>query len=62
MFLTNRIKQLGPCSINHSIESTNEIIKFIDNAKQDSAIVIIVNLNHEVICVILFFVSFFFEI
>ncbi len=46
-------KQLGPCSINRSIESTNEIIKVIDNIQQDSAIVVIVNLNHEIICIIL---------
>ena len=53
MFLTYWIKQLGPCSINRSIESTNGIIKFIDNVKQDNSIVVIVNLNHEVICIIL---------
>jgi hypothetical protein len=53
MFLTDWIiKQLGPCSINHSIERTNEIIKIIDDIKQDNAIVVIVNLNHEVICII----------
>ena len=51
MFLKDWIKQLGPCSINRSIECTNEIIKFIDNIKQDNAIVVIVNLNHEVICI-----------
>jgi hypothetical protein len=50
MFLKDWIKQLGPCSINRSIECTNEIIKFIDNIKQDNPIVVIVNLNHEVIC------------
>jgi hypothetical protein len=49
MFLTDWIKQLGPCSINLPIECTNEIIKFIDDIKQDNAIVVIVNLNHEVI-------------
>ncbi len=49
MFLTNWIKQLGPCSIIRSIESTNEIITCIDNIKQGNAIVVIVNLNHEVI-------------
>ena len=55
MFLTDWIKQLGPCSINRSIERTNEIyIKFIDDIKQDNAIVVIANLNHEVICIILF--------
>ena len=31
MFLKNWIKQLGPCNINRSIESTNDIIKDIDN-------------------------------
>ena len=50
MFFKDWIKQLGPCTINRSIESTNEIIKVIDNIQQDSAIVVIVNLNHEVIC------------
>ena len=45
------IKELGPCSINRSIESTNEIIKVIDKFQQDSAIVVIVNLKHEVICI-----------
>jgi hypothetical protein len=49
MFSTDWIKQLGPCSINRSIECTNEIIKFLDNIKQDNTIVVIVNLNHEVI-------------
>ena len=49
MFLTDWINQLGPCSINRSIESSNEIIKFLDNIKQDNPIVVIVNLNHEVI-------------
>ncbi len=51
MFLKDWIKQLSPCSINRYIESTNEIIKVIDNIQQDSAIVVIVNLNHEVICI-----------
>ncbi len=51
MFLKDWIKQLGPWSINQSIESTNEIIKVIDNIQQDSATVVIVNLNHEVICI-----------
>ena len=41
MFLPDWIKQLGPCSINRSIESTNEIIKFVDNIQQDNAIVVI---------------------
>ena len=54
MFLKHLIKQLGPCSINRSTESTNEIIKVIDNIQQDNAIVVIVNLNHEVICIILY--------
>jgi hypothetical protein len=62
-FLTGWIKQLGPCNINRSVESTNEIMKFIDNIQQDNAIVVITNLNHEVICIILFcFVLFCFEI
>ena len=63
MFLTDWIKQLGPCSIDRSIESTNEIIKFIDNIKQENSIVVIVNLNHEVMCIILFcfFFVFFFN-
>ncbi len=51
MFLKDWIKQLGPCIINRSIESTNEIIKVIDNIQQDSTIVVIVHLNHEVICI-----------
>ncbi len=51
MLLKDWIKQLGPCSINRSIESTNEIIKVIDNIQQDSAIVVIVNSNQEVICI-----------
>ncbi len=51
MFLKDWIKQLGPCKINRSIESTNEIIKVRDNIQQDSAIVVIANLNHEVICI-----------
>ena len=54
MFLKDSIKQLGPCCINRCIESTNEIIKFIDNIHQDNAIEVIVSLNHEVICIILF--------
>ena len=54
MIFTYWIKQLGPCSINRSINSTNEFIKFIDNIQQDNEIVAIVNLNHEVICIILF--------
>ena len=54
MFLKDWIKQLGPCSIYRSIESTDEIIKIEDNIKQDNAIVVIVNLNHEVIYIILF--------
>ena len=55
MFLKKWIKQLDPCIINRSIESTNEIIKVIDDIQQDNAIVVIVNLNHEVIiCIILF--------
>ena len=51
LFLKDWIKQLRPCNINRSIESTNETIKVIDNIQQDSAIVVIVNLNHEVICI-----------
>ena len=51
MLFKDWIKELGPCSINRSLESTNEIIKVIDNIQQDSAIVVIVNLNHEVICI-----------
>ena len=54
MFLKDSIKQLGPCSINRSIESTNDIIIFVDNIQQDNVIVVILNLNHEVICIILF--------
>ena len=54
MFLKDSIKQLGPCSINRSIESTNEIIKVIDNIQEDNSIVVIVNFNHEVIYTILF--------
>jgi hypothetical protein len=46
-----------PCSINRSIEPTNEIMKFIDNIQQDNAIVVIENLNHEVICIILFWLK-----
>ena len=51
MFLKDRIKQLGPCSINRSIESTTQFFKVMDNIQQDTAIVVIVNLNHEVICI-----------
>ncbi len=51
MFLKDWIKQLGPCSINRSIKSTNEIIKVIDNIQQDNAIVVIVNFDHEVILI-----------
>ena len=51
MLFKDWIKELGPYSINRSLESTNEIIKAIDNIQQDSAIVVIVNLNHEVICI-----------
>ncbi len=51
MFLKDWIKLLGPCSVNRSIESTYEIIKVIDNIQQDNAIVVIVSLNHEVICI-----------
>ena len=54
MFLKDWIKQLGPCSINRSIESTNEINKVIDNIQQYNANVVIVNFNHEVIYIILF--------
>jgi hypothetical protein len=54
MFLKESIKQLGPCNINRSIKSTNEIITFVNNIQQDNAIVVIVNLNHEVIYIILF--------
>ncbi len=51
MLFKEWIKELGPCSINRSLESTNEIIKVVDNIQQDSAIVVIVNLNHDVICI-----------
>jgi hypothetical protein len=51
MLFKDWIKELGPCSINRSLESTNEIIKVVDNIQQDSAIVVIVNSNHEVICI-----------
>jgi len=61
MFLTGWIDQLGPCSINRSIECTNEFIQFIGDIKQDNAIIVIVNLNHEVICIILF-VYFFLKL
>ena len=60
MLFKGWIKELGPCSINRSLESTNEIIKVVDNIQQDSAIVVIVNLNHEVICIILFCFVFVF--
>ena len=53
MILTDWIKQLGPCSINRSIESTNKIITFINNIQQDNVTVAVVNLNHEVIYIIL---------
>ena len=45
MFSTDWIKQLGPCSINRSIQSTNEIITFVNNFHQDNAIAVIVNFN-----------------
>ncbi len=51
MLLKDWIKELGPCSINRSIESTNEIIKVFNNLQQDNEIVVIVNLKHEVICI-----------
>ena len=51
MLFKDWIKELGPCSINRSLESTNEIIKVVDNIQQDGAIVVIVNSNHEVICI-----------
>jgi hypothetical protein len=51
MLFKDWIKELGPCSINRSLESTNKIIKVVDNIQQDSAIVVIVNLHHEVICI-----------
>ena len=51
MLLKDWIKELGPCSINRSLESTNEILKFRNNIQQDSAIVVIVNLKHKVICI-----------
>jgi hypothetical protein len=53
MFLKDWIKQLSPCSINRSIEFTNELIKFVNNIQQDNVIVEIVNLNREVIYIIL---------
>ena len=61
MFLKGWIKQLGPCNINRSIESSNEIIKVKDNMQPDNAIVVIVHLNHEVICIILFCKLYFFR-
>ncbi len=54
MFLKDWIKQIGPCSINRSLESSNDNIKNIDNIQQDNAIVVFKNLNHEVTCIILF--------
>ncbi len=60
MFLKKWIKQLGPCSINRSIESTNEIIKVIDNIQQDNAIAVIANINHEVICIFFLKIYFYF--
>ena len=54
MFLTDRIKQLGRCNINRSIESKNEIITLVNNIQQGNAIVAIVNLNHEVIYSIIY--------
>ena len=54
MFMKDLIKQLGPCNINRSIESPKEIIKFVNNIQQGNAIVVIVNLNHEVIYIISF--------
>ncbi len=40
MSLKDWIKQLGHCSINRSIESTNEIIKVLDSIQQDNAIIV----------------------
>jgi len=54
MFLSNWIKQLGPCSIHRSIESTKEIITLVNNIQQDNVIVVIVKINHEVINILLF--------
>ncbi len=59
MLLKDWIKELGPCSISRSLESTNEIIKVIDNIQQDSAIVVIVNFKHEVMCISLIWKLFF---
>ena len=56
-FLKDGIKQWGPYNINRSIESTNEIFKFIYNIQQDNAIKVNVNLNHGVIYIILFWKS-----
>ena len=50
MLLKDWIKELGPCSIDRSLESTNKIIKVVKNLQQDNEIVVIVNLKHEVIC------------
>ena len=59
MFLKDfLIKQLGPCSINRFIESANAIITFVKNIQQDNAIVVIVNINHEVIYIILILKSY----
>ena len=52
--VTDWIKQLGPCSINRSIKSMNEIIKFVNLIEQEHVIVVIANLNHEVIYIIMF--------
>ena len=44
--VTDWIKQLGPCSINRSIKSMNEIIKFVNLIEQEHVIVVIANLNY----------------
>ncbi len=61
MCLTNWFKQLGPCSINHPIECIHEIIKFIDEIKQDNAIVVLVNLNRENMNYYYYYYFFFFQ-
>jgi hypothetical protein len=39
--------------MNRSIESTNEVITFVNSIEQEHAIVVSVNLNHEVIYIIM---------
>ena len=40
--------------MNRSIESKNEIISFANSIEEEHVMVVIVNINHEVICIVMF--------